>query len=189
MHFMIVSLIMQINDWNLTYKHAWCFFPIFTFWQLCYMRTFHRLHVTCMWAGTLKIFLICAGYNTHTDWITLFFLMIFSDCWYSYWSSCWQRSCSAWSCHHFVTENCAEACKCCAKRYDCISDEKSQGKEYVSGLHKFVSHAVSLAGLNLFLGTSVVILYYHRKHKLPYCPGYIASGRTVEKTVLLALVV
>jgi hypothetical protein len=35
----------------------------------------------------------------------------------------------------------------------------------------------------------VVILYYHWKHKLPYCPGYIASGRTVEKTVLLALVV
>jgi hypothetical protein len=37
--------------------------------------------------------------------------------------------------------------------------------------------------------TSVVILYYHRKHKLPYCPGYIASGQTIEKTVLLALVV
>jgi hypothetical protein len=40
-----------------------------------------------------------------------------------------------------------------------------------------------------YLGMTVVILYYHWKHKLPYCPGYIASGRTVEKTVLLALVV
>jgi hypothetical protein len=38
-------------------------------------------------------------------------------------------------------------------------------------------------------GKSVVILYYHRKHKLPYCPGYIASGRTVEKTLLLALLI
>jgi hypothetical protein len=36
---------------------------------------------------------------------------------------------------------------------------------------------------------AVVILYYHRKHKLPYCPGYIASGRTVEKTLLLAMLI
>jgi hypothetical protein len=27
----------------------------------------------------------------------------------------------------------------------------------------------------------LVILYYQRKHKLPYCPRYIAKGLTVEK--------
>jgi hypothetical protein len=31
----------------------------------------------------------------------------------------------------------------------------------------------------------VVILYYHRKHTLPYCPRYIAKGLTVEKTLSL----
>jgi hypothetical protein len=29
----------------------------------------------------------------------------------------------------------------------------------------------------------VVILYYHRRHKLPYCLRYIAKGLTVEKTL------
>jgi hypothetical protein len=29
----------------------------------------------------------------------------------------------------------------------------------------------------------VVILYYHRKRKLPYCPRYIAKGRTLNKTL------
>jgi hypothetical protein len=34
----------------------------------------------------------------------------------------------------------------------------------------------------LSLVITVVILYYHRKHKLPYCPRYIAKGLTVAKT-------
>jgi hypothetical protein len=32
--------------------------------------------------------------------------------------------------------------------------------------------------------TTVVILYYHREGKLPYCPRYIAKGRTLEKHFL-----
>jgi hypothetical protein len=30
---------------------------------------------------------------------------------------------------------------------------------------------------------NVVILYYHREHKLPYCPRYIAFGQTPKKTL------
>jgi hypothetical protein len=31
----------------------------------------------------------------------------------------------------------------------------------------------------------VVILYYHQRDKLPYCPRYIAKGLTIEKTLSL----
>jgi hypothetical protein len=48
---------------------------------------------------------------------------------------------------------------------------------------RFVHFIVSLLYCAILGPKPVVILYYHRRHKLPYYPRYIAKGLTVEKTL------
>jgi hypothetical protein len=75
-------------------------------------------------------------------------------------------------------------------RYPAI--KRSWGKWWIELVNRdslfrdTLSFIVSVAWRELskiYVSVFVVILYYHWKHKLPYCPRYIAKGLTVQKTL------